>query len=68
MNGTDLMNNLIDELARAKSILLDITDGMNVSEDTIYELIDDIRNDIDRYYDVADSINACIEDIVVVEE
>ena len=65
MNGIDLINNLIDELARAKEILLDVTDGVNVSHDAIYELIDDIRNDLDRYYDVADSISACVEDIEV---
>ena len=65
MNGTDLINNLIDELARAKYILLDIKDGTEVSQDTMDELIDDIRADLDRYYDVADSINACIEDIEV---
>ena len=65
MNGIDLMNNLIDELARAKYILLDIIDGTEVAQDTIDELINDIRADIDRYYDVADSINACVEDIKV---
>ena len=65
MNGIDLMNNLIDELARAKYILLDIIDGTEVAQDTIDELINDIRADIDRYYDVADSINVCVEDIKV---
>lgn len=65
MNGTDLINNLIDELARAKYILLDIKDGTEVSQDTMDELIDDIRADLDRYYDVADSINTCVEDIEV---
>ena len=65
MNGIDLIKNLIDELARAKYILLDITDGTEVSQDAIDELIDDIRADIDRYYDVEDSINACVEDIKV---
>lgn len=66
MNGIDLINNLIDELARAKYILLDIKDGTEISQDTMDELIDDIRADLDRYYDVADSINACVEDIEVV--
>lgn len=65
MNGIDLINNLIDELARAKYILLDIIDGIEVTQDTMDELIDDIRNDLDRYYDVADSIDACVEDIEV---
>ena len=65
MNGIDLINNLIDEVVRAKYILLDIKDGTEVSQDTMDELIDDIRTDLDRYYDVADSINACVEDIEV---
>ena len=58
MNGIDLINNLIDELARAKSILFDIVNGMDIPYEDIYELADDISNDLDRYYDVADSINA----------
>lgn len=65
MNGIDLINNLIDELERAKYILLDYKDGVEISQDAVDELIDDIRTDIDRYYDVADSINACVEDIKV---
>ena len=65
MNGIDLINNLIDELARAKSILFDIVNGMDIPYEDIYELADDISNDLDRYYDVADSINACVEDIKV---
>ena len=40
-------------------------DGTEVTQDTIDELIDDIRVDLERYYDVADSINACVEDVEV---
>lgn len=65
MNGIDLINNLIDELARAKGILFDIANGMDIPYEDIYELADDISNDLDRYYDVVDSINACVEDIKV---
>lgn len=68
MNGIDLINNLIDELARARDILLDVREGTEVTQDVMDELIDDIRADLDRYYDVADSIDACVEDIVVTEE
>lgn len=65
MNGKDLISNLIDELARAKYVLLDMRDGTEVTQDTMDELIDDIRVDLERYYDVADSINACVEDVEV---
>ena len=65
MNGIDLINNLIDELARAKYILLDMRDGKEVTQNIMDELIDDIRVDLERYYDVADSIDVCVEDIEV---
>lgn len=65
MNGKDLISNLIDELARAKYVLLDMRDGTEVTQDTMDELIDDIRVDLERYYDVADSINTCVEDVEV---
>ena len=65
MNGKDLISNLIDELARAKYVLLDMRDGIEVTQDTMDELIDDIRVDLERFYDVADSINVCVEDIEV---
>lgn len=65
MNGTDLINNLIDELNRAKDLLELYVDGIEVAETTSEELIDDINADLDRFYDVAESINACVEDIEV---
>lgn len=65
MNGTDLINNLIDELNRAKDLLKLYVDGIEVTETTSEELIDDINADLDRFYDVAESINTCVEDIEV---
>ena len=65
MNGTDLINNLIDELNRSKDLLELYVDGIEVAETTSEELIDDINADLDRFYDVAESINACVEDIEV---
>lgn len=65
MNGTDLINNLIDELNRAKDLLELYVDGIEVAETTSEELIDDINADLDRFYDVAESINTCVEDIEV---
>ena len=39
--------------------------GTEVPETTSKELIDDITKDLDRYYDVADSIDVLIEGIKV---
>lgn len=61
MNGIDLINNLVDELGRAREMLRDLGNG----EDSVNELINDIRTDLDRYYDVADSIDALLEDLEV---
>lgn len=68
MNGIDLLNNMVGELRRAKYVLLDIRQAGNFSAgDDIDFLIDDIEADLVRYYDVADFINAVVEDIVVCE-
>ena len=56
MNGIDLLNNLIDELNRARDIISGYSDGS-------VELVNDIRRDLDRYYDYADSFDAVLEDI-----
>lgn len=61
MNGVDLINNLIDELGRAREILRDLGN----EEDSVNELVNDIRTDLDRYYDVADSIDVLLEDLEV---
>lgn len=66
MSGTDLVNNLIDELGRARSLLQLYVNGIEVPETTSEELIDDIDRDLDRYYDVANNINKSIKDIEAV--
>ena len=65
MNGKDLISNLIDELSRARELLSLYVDGTEVPETTSEELINDIDSDLDRFYDVSDSINVCVEDIEV---
>ena len=64
MNGIDLLNNLIDELNRARDYISKISDhsSNSVLED---ELVDDIRRDLNRYYDHADSLDAVLEDIEI---
>ena len=64
MNGIDLMNNLIDELERAKESLLDQVTISNSD----YELITSIRIDLNRYYNYADSFNAVLGDINILTE
>ena len=65
MNGKDLISNLIDELSRARELLQLYVDCIEVPETTSEELINDIDSDLDRFYDVADSINVWVEDIEV---
>ena len=65
MNGKDLISNLIDELSRARELLRLYVDGVEVPETTSEELINDIDSELDRFYDVSDSINVCVEDIEV---
>lgn len=64
MNGIDLINNLIDELNRARDYLSEISDH-TVNSTIEDELVDDIRRDLDRYYDYADSFDAVLEDIEI---
>lgn len=66
MNGIDLMNNLIDELNRARDLLKQQIDGIAMPETTeVEELFEDIRVDLDRYYDVADSFDEALEYIQI---
>ena len=65
MNGKDLISNLIDELSRARKLLQLYVDCTEVPEMTSEELINDIDSELDRFYDVSDSINVCVEDIEV---
>lgn len=66
MNGVDLLNNFIDELIRARDYISEISDHTvnSVLED---ELVDDIRRDLDRYYDYADSFDEVLVDIEIEE-
>ena len=65
MNGIDLINNLVDELNRARDLLKLQIDGVAIPETTAEELFEDIRVDLDRYYDVADSFDEALEYIQI---
>lgn len=56
MNGIDLMNNLVKELIKCRDLLADTNET---------KLVNDIRKDLDRYYDYADSFDAVLEDIEI---
>lgn len=58
MNGAELINKLVSELGRAKEMLRDLNNG----EESVNDLIDDIRADINRYHDVADNITALLKE------
>ena len=60
MNGSDLVDNLIDELERAKDLLY-LQNPDESSEEAI--LVNDIKADLDRYYDVAEVINDTVRHI-----
>lgn len=62
MNGSDLVDNLIDELERAKDLLY-LKNPDESSEEAI--LVNDIKADLDRYYDVAEVINDTVRHIKV---
>ena len=67
MKGIDLIDNLIDELNRAKNYISEMSDhsSNSILED---ELVDDIRRDLDRYYnslDLSYSFNVVLEDIKI---
>lgn len=61
MNGKDFLNNLIDELNRAR---VSLSEQIIIS-DSDNELLNDIQRDLERYYDYADSLNTVLEDIVI---
>lgn len=60
MNGVDLINNLIDELERARDLLYSQNPNES-SEEAV--LINDIRTDLDRYYNMADEIDYAVRHI-----
>jgi hypothetical protein len=62
MNGSDLVDNLIDELERAKDLLY-LQNSDESSEEAI--LVNNIKADLDRYYDVAEVINDTVRHIKV---
>lgn len=62
MNGSDLVDNLIDELERAKDLLY-LQNPDESSEEAI--LVNNIKADLDRYYDVAEVINDTVRHIKV---
>lgn len=70
MNGIDLMNNLIDELNRARDFINEYFESHPETRNTLTEdemLLDDIHNDLEKYYDYADSFSAVLEDIIIQE-
>ena len=62
MNRSDLVDNLIDELERAKDLLY-LQNPDESSEEAI--LVNNIKADLDRYYDVAEVINDTVRHIKV---
>lgn len=62
MNGSDLVDNLIDELERAKDLLY-LQNSDESSEEAI--LVNNIKADLDKYYDVAEVINDTVRHIKV---
>lgn len=65
MNGIDLMNNLIDELGRARDLLKEMPTENSREDEIVNELISDIIIDLDRYYDYADSIDELLVDLEI---
>lgn len=61
MNGKDFLNNLIDELDRARASLSE----QIIISDSDNELLNDIQRDLERYYDYADSLETILENIVI---
>ena len=71
MNGIDLINNLIDELNRARDFINEYFENHPEARNTLTEdemLLDDIHNDLEKYYDYADSFSAVLADIIIQED
>lgn len=66
MNGIDLMNNLIDELNRARDFINEYYEYHSDSNEC-ESLLNDMNNDLERYYDYSDSFNAMLADIIIQE-
>lgn len=61
MNGVDFLNNLIDEIDRAREMVLNFCDETSARD----ELVSDIRESLEMYYDYADSLESVLEDVVI---
>lgn len=57
MNGKDLLNNLIDELNRARDLLQD--------NEIDFDLVSDIDADMERVYEYQDALEALLEDLEI---
>ena len=58
MNGAEWLANILDELDRTKEKLLELSE-----DDETMTIVNDIRNDMERYYDYSESINDILTDI-----
>ena len=58
MNGIDWILNVVDELSRARDLLLELSES-----DEVLDLVNDIRADLERYYDYGDSIDEVLSEI-----
>ena len=68
MSGFDLLSNMVDELNRARDFLWKYFEEHPEKRETLGEdemLLDDIRRDLDRYYDYADSFDSALNDIEI---
>lgn len=66
MTGAELLVNIIDELNRAKEYIAKMSDhsSNSILED---ELVNDIENDLERYYEYSDSFKEVLTDIKIKE-
>lgn len=57
MNGKNLLNNLIDELNRARDLLQD--------NEIDFDLVSDIDADLERVFEYEDSLYVLLEDLEI---
>lgn len=68
MNGAELIENMIDELNRTIDLLNfcePLVKSNEISDDFVFELGNDIRNDLDRYYDNVNEILSLLKNLEV---
>lgn len=71
MNGKDVLDNLIDEIERARMVIENNKAALGengVSSESINELLFDIRSNLERYYDHADSFDSVCEAVEIEPE